>query len=195
MTKMADRKVISVIAAWLDCDYGASHCLAQQYSSRQLIRGTVMRYFFSLPGTIARLPQRIAGSPTMALAIFELGALLGVSTCQRGAACRAIALAAITRAADHHLAVAAGTVEQASIGQHRQKKPMRGWIVGMANATLVLCFGTWGTTSVFTGQSIWLALCPDLFGLTFIAHFFGHANPFAGVQLTRNNSSPRLTTR
>jgi len=182
--------VIGVLVRELDRDLGASHCLEQQYSSRQQARGTVMRYFFSLPGTVAGLATGIAGPATVALTVLAFGALPGVPTRQRGAALRAIALAAVTRAADHHLAVAAGTIEQTGIGQHRQKRPMRGWFVGMANATLALCIGTWGATSVVTGQSQWLALRPVLFGLAFITHFRIHAKPPSlTVQQTRTTQA------
>ncbi|XOV90823.1 MAG: hypothetical protein ACFHX7_05090 [Pseudomonadota bacterium] len=125
---MADRKVIRVIVAWLNRDYGASHCLMPQYSSSQHTNGTRMRYFFSLPHTIARLAQHIATAARVVPAVFALCTLLAVPARQGGTTLRAIALATVTGAADDHLAVAAGTIEQSGISKHRQNKPMRGWI-------------------------------------------------------------------
>ncbi|MFQ5409182.1 MAG: hypothetical protein ACE5FI_12280 [Anaerolineales bacterium] len=70
-----------------------------------------MRYFFSLPGPIPGLATGIAGSALTALAVSLLRALPGFPARGCGTTAGAIPLPAITRSANHHLTVAAGTVE------------------------------------------------------------------------------------
>ena len=82
-----------------------------------------MRYFISLPCTKIALPLGIGQTTFTAGLIFLTGATQRLLT-HRLSAVNAVNIAAIAATTDHRLTMAVGTVVEASIISHRQKRPM-----------------------------------------------------------------------
>lgn len=83
-----------------------------------------MRHFL-LFGAITVLAGGVLQASLAGLLIAPAGITHGAAPRRLGAAARAINIAAVTAAADQHLAVTAGTVVQASGVFHRRQRPMR----------------------------------------------------------------------
>jgi len=86
-----------------------------------------MRHFLwlALALTVAPLASGMGQAARAAGLVAMTGQTLGLAACLIGASGATIQVAPITAAADHHLAAAAGTVEQTGTGRHRRPEPMR----------------------------------------------------------------------
>jgi hypothetical protein len=88
-----------------------------------------MRHFLLLTLTLTLTVAPLAGGMGQAARAAGLVALpglaLGLAARESGAAGAAIQVAPVTAVADHHLAAAAGTVEQTGTDRHRRPGPMR----------------------------------------------------------------------
>jgi hypothetical protein len=88
-----------------------------------------MRHFLLLTLTLTLTVAPLAGGMGQAARAAGLVALpglaLGLAARESSAAGAAIQVAPVTAVADHHLAAAAGTVEQTGTDRHRRPGPMR----------------------------------------------------------------------
>ncbi len=83
-----------------------------------------MRHFRSSPLAIAALAFGMGAAATAAVLVAPPGGVGGLTAGGLGARPAAIDLAPVAVAAEHHLAVTPGTIEQTRAAQHRRLPPL-----------------------------------------------------------------------
>ena len=84
-----------------------------------------MRHFLLSPLAIAALARGMGEAPSAAILVTSAGLSHGSTTGSLRTPRTAVSIAPVAVAADHHLAVTAGTVEQTCTAPHRALLPMR----------------------------------------------------------------------